>query len=182
MGCLLPHELSNMDSEFDFDFKQKHLVSAFREELRASQHLTARDTAAEDAAIQAQRRRIEEREDADRAAVTEARRQLERDVRASQQAFMQHHAQQRYVWLELRRIAELMEQCLKAAAWGCPVGNDAGMALLGWGVSLPDCVALAHSAWTGHVLCRAWIFLVSQLTEQRQLCVTGRLNSIRRTH
>ena len=75
----------------------KHSFTASREELRASQHLTARDTAAEDAAIQAQRRRIEEREDADRAAVTEARRQLEKDVRASQQAFMQHHAQQRYV-------------------------------------------------------------------------------------
>ena len=67
-----------------------------REELRASQHLAAKDSATEDAAIQAQRRRIEEREDADRAAVAEARRQLERDVRASQQAFMAQHAQQRW--------------------------------------------------------------------------------------
>ena len=103
-------------------------------------------------------------------------------MRASQQAFMQHHAQQRYVWLDLRMVLELMEQCMKAAAWGCPVGKDTSMALLGWGVSLPDLWGPCTLSMERACALQGLDFLVSQSTEQCQLCVTCRLNSIRRAH
>ena len=83
--------------------------------MKASRHLTARDTAAEDAAILGQRRRIEEKEDADRAAVAEARRQLQADVRASQLTLIQQHGQQRW---GLQMLGPSAEQVLLMAADG----------------------------------------------------------------
>ena len=54
------------------------------------------DTAAQDAAIEAERRRIEGKQDAQLATAAEARRRLQEDVRESQRSIMARHAQDRW--------------------------------------------------------------------------------------
>ena len=66
-----------------------------RAQLRASQNRALVDTAAQDAAIEAQRRAIESKQDASLSAAEVARRRLQDEVRESQRALMAQHAQQR---------------------------------------------------------------------------------------